>query len=398
MQDSILSSPLRDNPDSDWHTPVRVATAAVLHALDPIYHVSNLRKDWDLRWNTGGGGHRTMWHTGRMVQDKSSTADGYKPSTDVNLDGLAISFTEPPIIVAGIFDYVGEMYYGGIGIEFAPYLFEAAGGYGPLVILEFAEISDIAGGFGYNSKLTLPTASQVPQFPFIGSNMSVKTGPTPMDTIKTLTDGMWINATNNSLWFGVGSRVTAFNILSFDAVIVLEFNPNLVLGIFADCNFAIPKGSPGIESVVKSVPVALWGPYIPKRDPTNPSFDPAELTNGSDSLTIDHQMDVRITVPSPTISDNIIPTFNTIAACAEIIDHLHDASPATVAASAEWNPIAPLSNSNDPSAQWSAVSGKWVNPTMGKAAAENFLAGFVKVIGWNTLAESTGFLRPEGDP
>ncbi|KAF4624048.1 hypothetical protein G7Y89_g14125 [Cudoniella acicularis] len=29
------------------------ATAAVLHALVPIYHASKLRKDWDLRWNTG---------------------------------------------------------------------------------------------------------------------------------------------------------------------------------------------------------------------------------------------------------------------------------------------------------------------------------------------------------
>jgi hypothetical protein len=36
------------------------AIDAVLHAPNPIYYASKLRRDWALRLSTGGGGYLTM--------------------------------------------------------------------------------------------------------------------------------------------------------------------------------------------------------------------------------------------------------------------------------------------------------------------------------------------------
>lgn len=188
------------------------------------------------------------------------------PDPKAAISGLAIGFTEPPVVVAGLFEYLKqnneEMYVGGVGIAFDPYLFLAAGGYGsvtpvgassydtvflfaelegPILDLEFIEISDICGGFGYNSALTFPTAAQVPNFPFIGNNMTGKVGTTPMDTIKNITDGVWINPKPDSLWFAVGLKAESFSVLSIDAVVVIEFSSYVTLGIFADASAAIPQ-------------------------------------------------------------------------------------------------------------------------------------------------------------
>lgn len=188
------------------------------------------------------------------------------PDPKAAISGLAVGFTEPPVVVAGLFEYLKqnneEMYVGGVGIAFDPYLFLAAGGYGsitpagapsydtvflfaelegPILDLEFIEISDICGGFGYNSNLTLPTATQVPNFPFVGNNMSGKVGTTPIDTIKNITDGVWINPKPESLWFAVGLKAESFSVLSIDAVVVIEFSSYVTLGIFADASAAIPQ-------------------------------------------------------------------------------------------------------------------------------------------------------------
>jgi hypothetical protein len=108
---------------------------------------------------------------------------------------------------------------------------------GPLITLEFASLEDVCGGLGYNSDLTFPTASQVPTFSFIGLNLAGKGGFTPINTIKKIIGGTWINPKNHSLWFAVGLKVEAFECLSVKAVIGVEFN-NSELGITAVMDFS----------------------------------------------------------------------------------------------------------------------------------------------------------------
>lgn len=181
------------------------------------------------------------------------------PPVVPSLSGLAVSFNRPPLVISGLFEHnsteAGDIYVGGVIVAFDPYLFEAAGFYGnltlgktghkkkeiaacvfgmlngPLVELEFAEISGITGGFGYNSALRFPSVSEVESFPFI--NMPVA----PTNPMKALKDMMgnpagWFTPLDSTYWVAAGLKVTAFETLMIDAVVVVEWNPSVSLGIF----------------------------------------------------------------------------------------------------------------------------------------------------------------------
>lgn len=181
---------------------------------------------------------------------------------DVSLSGLSVEFDRPPIAISGLYEYVKteklEYYAGGVIVAFAPYLFEAAGFYGitpdpnsyktvfifgklegPLVTLEFAEISGITGGFGYNTDLKFPSIAQVTEFPFLAMKVPDK----PMDTLIQLTKpGGWFNPRNESFWVAAGLKVSAFQTLAIDAVVVVEWNPYVNLGIFGVAVANLPVG------------------------------------------------------------------------------------------------------------------------------------------------------------
>lgn len=186
---------------------------------------------------------------------------------EVKLEGLAVGFERPPVTMAGEFRYRNQLYSGGITVGFTPYLFLAAGFYGevarssgsgkyktvfvfcklngPLVTLAFAEISGICGGFGYNNFITFPTVAQVPTFPFIGSNMG---NVSPTEALASLTGPSgWVQPREDVFWLAAGMSVTAFRMLSFDAVVVLEFNPYVKLGLFALAQASLPPKKSGIS-------------------------------------------------------------------------------------------------------------------------------------------------------
>lgn len=187
------------------------------------------------------------------------------PHITPSINGLSVSFNRPPIIIAGLFEHAIkgnlEYYAGGIIVSFEPYLFKAAGFYGktsgddpyesvfvfgklegPLVTLGYAEISGITGGFGYNVDIRFPKVDQVRQFPFLASD---ELSADPMATLRTLTGGDWFTPKKGSFWVAAGLRVTAFQTLTIDAVIVVEWNPEIALGIFGIASADMPKRSAG---------------------------------------------------------------------------------------------------------------------------------------------------------
>lgn len=187
------------------------------------------------------------------------------PKLSFSLSGLAVSFNRPPIVISGLYKHVKtpklEYYAGGVIIAFDPYLFEAAGFYGttpdpggfesvfvfakldgPLVTLEFAEISGITGGFGYNVELEFPSVSQVYEFPLL--TIKPTPGSSPMDTLIQLTaPGVWFNPRKGSFWIAAGLKVTAFETLAIDAVVVVEWNPYVKLGLFGIAVADVPAGA-----------------------------------------------------------------------------------------------------------------------------------------------------------
>ncbi|KAI1819780.1 putative transcriptional activator srcap-like protein [Xylaria intraflava] len=187
----------------------------------------------------------------------------------VTLEGLSVAFERPPLTIAGIIrhskDSGLEYYAGGLIIGWVPYQVQAAGFYGsvtpdkgqsfvsvfvfarldgPLVELEFAEISGVTGGFGYNSDVHVPTADQIVNFPFIKQASPDDAKDSAMDTLKKLTDpgeGGWFSPLNGTYWAAVGMKIDAFQLIALDAVVVVQFGEAIKLGIFAVASVDIPN-------------------------------------------------------------------------------------------------------------------------------------------------------------
>lgn len=67
-----------------------------------------------------------------------------------------------------------------------------------------------------------------------------------MQTLEKLVDPTgsgWFSPRDGSLWLAAGLKVTAFETLSIDAVVVVSWNPYVKLGIFGVAVVDIPKGS-----------------------------------------------------------------------------------------------------------------------------------------------------------
>ncbi|GIK00104.1 hypothetical protein Aspvir_004119 [Aspergillus viridinutans] len=201
----------------------------------------------------------------------------YKAHLSVSLQGMECSYAEPPMILAGIFEDLSTdtmtKYIGGVDFQFEPYSFLAVGSYGelkdatgsmlfksvfvfakldgPLIEFEFAEVSGITAGFGYNSALRFPSLPELPSFPFV-SNPSGLSTTDPVELLQALTsDGAqnpspgWVSMRNGSIWLAAGLEVKAFQILSVNAIVVLEFNPYVSLGLFAKAAASMPAATDG---------------------------------------------------------------------------------------------------------------------------------------------------------
>jgi hypothetical protein len=197
-------------------------------------------------------------------------SDGFNlqhfPSPTVNLDGMGGSLDNAPLLMAGVFEHAKvdktEFFEGAVVVSFVPWAFQAAGYYGktggddsftsafvyamlsgPLITLEFAEITGIVGGFGYNTTLTFPNASNVQDFPFLKVPMPVPSpaGSGPLGALNALLIGPWFATQRNSFWAAAGLTVTAFEMLTVNAVVAVEWDPAVKLGVFGIVTGDIPS-------------------------------------------------------------------------------------------------------------------------------------------------------------
>ncbi|EAQ91833.1 hypothetical protein CHGG_00068 [Chaetomium globosum CBS 148.51] len=199
---------------------------------------------------------------------------------DPSLEGLAASFEKPPLTIAGLVrhgkDRNGLPYYsGGLIVGWVPYQLQAAGFYGqalpegvtdlskafnsvfvfarldgPLVSLEFAEISGVTGGFGYKSEVRVPTADQIVEFPFIKpASLAGATG-SAIETLERLTspnsDG-WFKPLDDTYWAAAGMKIDAFQMISLQAVAVVQFGQSIKMGLFAVALADIPTSASKVK-------------------------------------------------------------------------------------------------------------------------------------------------------
>ena len=102
----------------------------------------------------------------------------------------------------------------------------------------------------YNSHLTYPTINNVLNFPLIQgiSSTSATSVASSNNVLLALLDAVfndWVRPQAGSMWFAAGFKVLAFEALSVQTVAVIEVDPAVSLGLFADavCSFPPPKSS-----------------------------------------------------------------------------------------------------------------------------------------------------------
>ncbi|KAI1098286.1 hypothetical protein F4804DRAFT_132081 [Jackrogersella minutella] len=191
-----------------------------------------------------------------------------------SLEGFAVAFERKPLTIAGIIRHgqtsTLNYYAGGLIVGWTPYQLEAAGFYGeakpsgsapftsvfvfarldgPLITLEFAEISGVTGGFGYKSEVRVPTAAEITNFPFIDQSQ-LGSAESALDTLEKLTDpgaGGWFTPHDDTYWAAAGMKIDAFQMISLDAVVVVQFGEAIKLGIFGVALVDIPNSGSGFK-------------------------------------------------------------------------------------------------------------------------------------------------------
>ncbi|EWY87599.1 hypothetical protein FOYG_11782 [Fusarium oxysporum NRRL 32931] len=185
---------------------------------------------------------------------------------DFSLDGMAVVFDRAPVRLAGLFSRAakqeGAEYRGGIAITVGSWSAIAMGAYeelqtykslfafgviqGPLVEFGCAEIKGVAGGFGYNSHLTLPDVDHVTNFPLVAMNkgLAEPKGDIMLQLVE-LTSGpgmQCITPEKDSLWLAAGISIKALQVLDVLAVLALDPSSDPKFGLIAEATAIIPKG------------------------------------------------------------------------------------------------------------------------------------------------------------
>ena len=101
----------------------------------------------------------------------------------------------------------------------------------------------------YNSHLKYPTVDDVLDFPLVKgiSTGSAGAATSSSNVLTILSDAVfttWVNPQDGSLWFAAGLEALAFKTLDIRAVAVVEIDPYVTLGLFADAVLSLPPRQP----------------------------------------------------------------------------------------------------------------------------------------------------------
>ena len=214
----------------------------------------------------------------------------------IELSGMSVYFNQPPVLIAGVFidgsDATQEFYEGGLALSMLPYTLLAVGAYrhqkppaedfksvfvfarldGPLFTLEFAEISGVEAGFGYNYDITMPKATQVTSFPLVegigvSSPPASSTPPSlpspsasspnnPMTLLQQF--NTWVTPRNSYNWLAIGFKVDAFRVLTVDAAAIVAFGPQkLLIAVVGMASASMPPQVPDPREAILYVELAI---------------------------------------------------------------------------------------------------------------------------------------------
>lgn len=116
-------------------------------------------------------------------------------------------------------------------------------------------VTGLAGGFGFNSALRLPTLEQVAIFPFIAAlpgspDPPFGTDSSALSVLRTITSSppdtppgtpAWVTPSAGDLWFAVGIAFTSFEMVNSKALLVVEAGHDLVISLLGTSTARFPQ-------------------------------------------------------------------------------------------------------------------------------------------------------------
>lgn len=201
-------------------------------------------------------------------------------AVDYGLSGVAVSVSKPPLSINGGLYLAGRreerIYTGQVMVRFQDFGLTALCSYGELaggepslfawLLLEASIggppaffVTGIAGGFGYNRTIRLPSKVQdAGKFPFVAAAMGkgdLKASMTPAQVLVAMNE--YIRPQNNQYFLSVGIRFTSFGVVESFALVNLEFGERFELSFLGISKLSMPVGSGTpmayIELAIKAV-------------------------------------------------------------------------------------------------------------------------------------------------
>ncbi|KAH6949436.1 hypothetical protein DER45DRAFT_544800 [Fusarium avenaceum] len=186
------------------------------------------------------------------------------------ITGIGVSFEKSQLRLAGLFTPFGSTedsengFMGAIAVSVDKWSAIAAGMYtetkpeklksmfafgalrGTIFTVGSVEVNSLTGGFGYNSKLRLPSISQVARFPFIAMNSSISSPSGSLtEHLSTLRSGgkdAWVTIAPNNMWLAAGVGFKAFQTVDAQVLIALTLADEPKFAILAQATAVFPKG------------------------------------------------------------------------------------------------------------------------------------------------------------
>ncbi|GAB5446020.1 DUF6603 domain-containing protein [Gymnodinialimonas sp.] len=201
------------------------------------------------------------------------------------LTGLSVDFNRPPVNIGGSFLRVTEevdgdevtSFYGQLIVKVSKFGLKAVGGWTPktgsfFIYLSvnaplggppFLFVTGVAGGFGINSALSLPTIDDVASFPLLPTSNPPAVG-TPAQTIANAVAalGSRIKPEKGQYWIAAGISFTSFEMVQAQAVITVSFGVETEIGIVGTCTMTFPTGT-GEKSPIAFIQIDLIASFTP---------------------------------------------------------------------------------------------------------------------------------------
>ena len=211
-----------------------------------------------------------------------SPLDKFEPV--FSLAGMALDFSRPPITIAGAFLRVTETvngktvtaFYGELIAGIGELALKAVGGWVPetgsfflyaavdvpLGGTPFLFITGLAGGFGINYSLTLPSVDEAGSFVLLPGPTAPKV-EAPAQTIKNLVTalGQRIIPMPGEYWIAAGIEFTSFEMIQSQVVVSVEFGVEVQIGVVGVVTMTFPTGAG--DAAIAHVEVDIVASFTP---------------------------------------------------------------------------------------------------------------------------------------